>query len=68
MLTLEPDQQVTGSDYKIIKLTLADGSETYLYFNSTTWMNERRLDNRALHTDLDTTEKAIENRYYDFKR
>lgn len=65
-LLLAGDETLDGTAYKVIKATLADGFETYLYLNPETMMIERRRDVRALHPDADPTEKLIENRYVDF--
>lgn len=65
-LSLEGEETVDGAAYKVVKVTLGDGFETYLYINQQTSMLERRRDIRALHPDADPTEKLIENLYFDF--
>lgn len=67
-LSLEADETIDGVDYKVVKITLDDGFETYFYLNPETAMIERRRDVRALHPDADPAEKLIENRFTDFVR
>lgn len=66
-LALDGDETIDGIAYKVIKVTLSDGFETFLYLNPANGMVERRRDIRALHPDVDATQKLIENRYYDFE-
>lgn len=67
VLSLEGDETLDGVSYKVIKVTLSDGFETYLYLDPETAMIARRRDVRALHPDADPTEKLIENQYFDFQ-
>jgi len=66
-LSIEGDENIDNVTFRGIKVRLADGFETYLYFNPATSMIERRRDVRALHPDVDPTTKLIENRYFDFR-
>ena len=61
------DETLDAVAYKVLRVTLSDGFETYLYLNPDTMLIERRRDIRALHPDADPTERLIENRYSDFE-
>ena len=65
-LSLLNDETIDGLAYKVVKIVLSDGFETYIYLNPVTAMVERRRDVRALHPDADPTTKLIENQYFDF--
>lgn len=60
-------EQIDGTDYRVIRVTMSDGFETYLYLHSESALVERRRDVRALHPDADATTRLIENRYFDFR-
>ncbi len=66
ILSLEADETLDGIAYRVVKATLSDGFETYLFINPTNSMIERRRDIRALHPDADPKKKLIENQYFDF--
>ncbi len=67
-LSLEDGEVLDGVAFRVIKVTMADGFETYLYINPQTSMIERRRDVRALHPDADPATKLIENQYSDFRK
>lgn len=67
--SLSPDgeETVAGTRYHVIKVTLKDGFETFLYIDPATWMIARRRDVRALHPAADPTTKLLENFFEDFR-
>lgn len=65
-LTLEGRESVDGVEYRVVKTTLRDGFETYLYLDPATWLVGRRRDVRALHPDLDPEERLLETVYRAF--
>lgn len=56
-----------GVAYHVLRLTLSDAFATDWYVHPETWLIERRRDVRALHPDLDPTERRIETRWEDFR-
>lgn len=66
-LALEGRELIADINYYKIKLTLADGFETWRYINPDTWMTDRSRDLRALHPDVDPTPIVIETEYTDFR-
>lgn len=54
-------ETVDGASYRVVKLTLKDGFETYVYINPQTWLVERQRDERAYHPAVDATKAAIES-------
>lgn len=67
-LELEGRELVDGVNYYVLKLTLKDGFVIHYFVNPDTWLLERNRDTRALHPDLDTTEKLTEGRNSDFRK
>lgn len=67
-LELEGRELVDGVNYYVLKLTLKDGFVVHYFVNPDTWFLERNRDTRALHPDLDTTEKLTEARNSDFRK
>lgn len=66
-LSLESDEIIDGKVFEVVRATLNDGFETYLFINPETSMIERRRDIRALHPDVDPATKLIESQYFDFR-
>lgn len=60
-VALEAEEQVDGVLYHVVKLTFADGFETYLYVNPATGLMERQRDSRAYHPSNDPTVIRIES-------
>ncbi len=67
-LSLEDDEVIDDVAFRVVKVIMAGGFETYLYINPETSMIERRRDIRALHPDADPATKLIENQYSDFRK
>lgn len=67
VLALEGRESIADIDYYKIKLTMADGFETWRYINPETWMIDRARDLRPLHPDVDPTPVTIESEYTDFR-
>jgi hypothetical protein len=61
-------QNVEGAKLYVLKLTLADGFETYRYLDPRTFLVVRSRDFRSFHPDLDSTKKWLETRYTRFER
>ena len=60
--------KVEGTNYHVLRVTLADGYSTTLYLDPTSWLITRRRDVRPLHPDVDPTPTTIENKMSDFRR
>ena len=54
---------IRGTDYFVLKITLADGFETFRYVNPETWRVDLSRDFRAFHPGLDSTRKNLETRF-----
>ena len=66
-LSLDGRQEIEGTSYYVIKIRLNDGFETYRYIDPHSWMVTRARDVRAVHPDVDATERVIESEYSDFR-
>lgn len=66
-LHLEGREVVAGIDYYVIRVTMRNSYETYLYINPVSWMIERRRDYRSFHPDVDATKVFAEKQYFDFR-
>jgi hypothetical protein len=66
-LHLEGREVVDGVDYYVVRVTMRDSYETYLYINPSSWMIERRRDYRSFHPDVDPTKVFAEKQYSDFR-
>ena len=60
-LSLDGEEQVGDTVYKVIRVTLADGYETYFYINPETWRIERSRDARGLDPTSEPDKKLMEN-------
>lgn len=67
-LELLEDEKVDGTNYSVLKLTLSDGFENYLWVDSETGFVTRVRNTRALHVDIDDEQKLIESRISDFQQ
>lgn len=56
-------ETIRGAHYFVLKITLADGFETFRYVNPETWQVDLSRDFRAFHPGLDSTRKNIETRF-----
>ena len=54
-------------DYDVLKLTLSDGFENFLWVESSSSLVTRVRNKRALHVDVDDEEKIIETRISEFR-
>lgn len=61
-------ESTDGVEYIVLKLTLSDGFESFLFLDSSTGWVTRSRNRRALHVDVDDDEKVIEARMSDFRR
>jgi hypothetical protein len=59
-------ESVDGKQYDVLKLTYTDGEVTYLYLDGDSHLITRTRDVRALHPDVDSSTKWIENVHEDF--
>ena len=66
-LALVDRERRDDSRFAVLKLTLADGFETYLWVNEESGWVTRVRNTRALHVDIDSEEKLIETRISDFR-
>ena len=67
-LVIVGQESIEGTDYAVLKLTLADGFENFLWFDTNSGFVTRVRNQRALHVDIDDEEKVIESRISDFRR
>jgi hypothetical protein len=61
-------ESIATTDYDVLKLTLSDGFENFLWVESSTGLVTRVRNKRALHVDIDDEEKTIETRISEFRR
>ena len=66
-LELQGRETVDGTDYQVLRLTLADGFETLYFVNPESGLIERDRQRRALHVDVDPEPVWIETRYEDYR-
>jgi hypothetical protein len=66
-LFLDQPQVIDGTRYHVVRVLMRDAYETFLFINPTTFLIDRRRDERAPHPDLDPTRKFIEKRYSDYR-
>ncbi len=59
---------VRETSYYVLKITLADGFETYKYVNEDTWLVDLSRNFRALHPGIDPTRTNIETRFDQWQR
>jgi len=67
-LELSGREDLDGINYYKLRVTLADGYETTLYVDPSSWRITKRRDVRALHPDIDPTPTTIEGRKLDFRK
>ncbi len=67
-LSLDGRERLDGVDYHVVRATMKDSYETFLFISPLTWMIERRRDYRAFHPDVDPKKVFAEKRYADFRR
>jgi hypothetical protein len=60
-------EQIEGTNYYALGLTLEDGYRTTLYVDPKSWLITGRRDFRPLHVDIDPTPTTIEQRTWDFR-
>jgi hypothetical protein len=61
-------ENVEGARLYALKITLADGFETYRFVDPATYMIVRSRDFRAYHPDMDPKKTWVETRYSDFRK
>jgi hypothetical protein len=61
-------ETIDGTNYYVLRITLADGYVTTLYVDPNSWLITRRRDFRPLHVDVDPTPTTIESRFSDFQK
>ena len=59
---------IRETSYYVLKITLADGFETYKYVNEETWLVDMSRNFRALHPGIDPTQTDIETRFDQWQR
>jgi hypothetical protein len=67
-LELIGSEAIDDVNYGVLKLTLADGFQTFLFMDSSTGWVTRSRNRRALHVDVDTDQRVIEARMSGFRR
>jgi hypothetical protein len=66
-LELVGREELSGTKYDVLRLTLDDGFETLYYVNVATGLIDRDRQLRALHVDVDPTPEWIETTYEDYR-
>lgn len=66
-ITLDAPQAVDGVTYHVLRVTMRDAYETFLFVNPSTWLIDRRRDERAPHPDVDPTRRFLEKRFGDYR-
>ena len=61
-------ETVDKTNFHVVKLTTAGGDVIRLYINPENWLIERTRVKKALHPDVDPTEKWLETQLSDFRR
>jgi len=61
------DEEVDGTRYARVRVTLKDGWETMLYLDRSTWLVARTRDHKALHVDLDPARRPLEEALLDIR-
>src|SRR5215208_1598134 len=67
-INLAMPEEIDGTNYYPLRITLADGYTTTLYVDTNNWLITRRRDVRPLHVDIDPTPTTIESRFSDFRK
>ena len=67
-LELVEQQRIDDTEYSVLKLTLSDGFQNFLWVDLDSGFVTRARNTRALHVDIDDEEKVIESRMSDFRR
>ena len=67
-LELVGSEKLDGTNFHVVKLTAAQGDTTWLYINPETWLIDRTRVRKALHPDVDPTEKLLETRFSDYRK
>lgn len=60
-------EEVEGTRYARVKVTLSDGWETMYYLDPKTWLVARSRDHKALHVDLDPRKRPLEETLLDVR-
>ena len=66
-LTLLERTEIDGVVYYTVQVTYDDGFEEYHYIDPQSFLVTRQRDIRALHPDMDSTQRWIESRSSDFR-
>ena len=61
-------EEIEGTNYYALRITLDDGYSTTLYVDPQSWLVTRRRDVRPLHVDIDPRPTTIEQRMSDFRK
>jgi hypothetical protein len=67
-LDLAGREEVDGTSYSVVVLTLADGYTTRYYIDPSSFLITRSRVHKALHPDADPTPTTIETVWSDFRR
>lgn len=66
-LALDGREAIGGVHYYVLKVSLKDSYQTFLYLDPETWMIARRRDFRANHPDINPVKQKLETQYSDFR-
>jgi hypothetical protein len=60
-------EEVEGTRYARVRVTLSDGWETMYYLDPKTWLISRSRDHKALHVDIDPKKRPLEDSLLDVR-
>ena len=60
-------EELEGTRYARVKVTLSDGWETMYYLDPATWLVARSRDHKALHVDVDPSKRPLEETLLDVR-
>ena len=61
-------EDIEGVNYHVLRVSLKDAYDTYLYLDPATFLIARRRDFRPNHPDLNPTKERLETQFSDYRR
>jgi hypothetical protein len=66
-IVLDGRETIGGVNYYVLRVSLKDSYQTFLYIDPENWMIARRRDFRANHPDIYPVKEPLETQYSDFR-
>ena len=66
-IALDGRELLGGVNYYVLRVSLKDSYQTFLYIDPQSWMIARRRDFRANHPDINPVKVPLETQYSDFR-